>query len=272
VKTIDRYLSKLNESGAIFLVVMLFQKLFFLLCMKISLYYRSKKREVDLENKLYEVTGKRYNIFSLNDSAAHAFVFTYYKQNIYITKGLIKLLNERELIAVLLHEATHLINYDVLKRDISGYGGSLFLVTIFGAIENIIGGKVKSRSVPLAISMFVISFIMACLLLIFMSSRNIKIEKQQETVADISTVKYGYGKDLITALNKINKVNTKQLKELSAKNPEIEKLDELLKNLDNHPEVKERIERLLEEEKLYIAMVQGNVKKIKELFRIYFTL
>ena len=69
-----------------------------------------------------------------------------------------------------------------------------------------------------------------------------------------------------------NKVNTKQLKELSAKNPEIEKLDELLKNLDNHPEVKERIERLLEEEKLYIAMVQGNVKKIKELFRIYFTL
>ena len=71
---------------------------------------------------------------------------------------------------------------------------------------------------------------------------------------------------------KINKVNTKQLKELSAKNPEIEKLDELLKNLDNHPEVKERIERLLEEEKLYIAMVQGNVKKIKELFRIYFTL
>lgn len=41
------------------------------------------------------------------------------------------------------------------------------------------------------------------------------------------------------------------------------------KRLDEHPEHKDRIKKLLEEEKLYAAMAKGNLVEVKNIIKSY---
>lgn len=268
MKITEEYLNKLNESGAAYLIVTTVMKLIFLIIHRIVLKVKTKKREYELENKLYSVTQKKYNVFSFKDDVPNAFVFEWFKSNIYLTSGLLKMMNERELIAIMIHETSHIINHDLVKRNSIEFGGSTFLIMIFGSLERL---AIKSRNPNIGLGVMQLTFIAAIVLTIFMMSWTVKHYRKQETAADVSVVKYGYSKDLISAFKKFDVYKKKELKDFAKKNPNIDvkRLDDEFKRLDEHPEHKDRIKKLLEEEKLYAAMAKGNLVEVKNIIKSY---
>lgn len=268
IKITEEYLNKLNESGAAMIAGLTILKLIFAVLIRLVFKSQTKKREHELENKLYMVTKKRYNVFSLKDDAPQAYVIEWFKNNIYITTGLMKIMNEREIMAIMIHETSHVINRDVVKKVSVEFGGSVFLTALFASLESL---AFKSKNPVIAIGSLSVSFLAASILMTLMMTQSTKWYKRQETAADVSVVKYGYAKDLISALNKIEKYKKKQYKDFAKKNPDVdlEKLDKGLKQLEDHPEHKDRVKRLLEEEKLYVAMVNGNLVEVKNIIKSY---
>ena len=268
MKITEEYLNKLNESGAAMIAGLTILKLIFAVLIRLVFKSQTKKREHELENKLYMVTKKRYNVFSLKDDAPQAYVIEWFKNNIYITTGLMKIMNEREIMAIMIHETSHVINRDVVKKVSVEFGGSVFLTALFASLESL---AFKSKNPVIAIGSLSVSFLAASILMTLMMTQSTKWYKRQETAADVSVVKYGYAKDLISALNKIEKYKKKQYKDFAKKNPDVdlEKLDKGLKQLEDHPEHKDRVKRLLEEEKLYVAMVNGNLVEVKNIIKSY---
>jgi Zn-dependent protease with chaperone function len=256
---IENYLKKLNEYGSIVFSSALLVRFIMEILFRIAIKVNTRKIETDLSKKVSEITGKKYTVISIKDESPNAFVFTVFKQNIYVTTGLIKLLpNERELISILLHEAGHMINHDVIQGRLSQDGSLWFFNAIFIALDI----KILKLRVPEALFG---SMIMAVIIIGFLSHWWWKIGRKQETRADVYTVQYGYGKDLINALKKFEKYIEKELKRLEKDDPEIRQRYEEAKQYDVHPEIKDRIKKLLEEIDLWKAIFSKNLGKIKQI-------
>lgn len=143
--------------------------------------------------------------------------------DIFISNGLVKLLNEREMMAVLIHEAEHVKNNDVGTR-----------------------GTYYSINYGICIGVATIVPILPLILFVMLQMGFVVIGRKQETRSDLATVKYGYGRDLVSALQKLEKWWEKNVGKSAAASW-----------LDEHPSTKTRVANLV-----------TNVKALESMARV----
>ena len=258
-KTVGKYLEKLQESGAFILGYMASIRLLVIIITRLIIAFKEKQLDSNLSKSLKEITNIDFKVYTLKNDEPNAFVFHIFKKNLYMTTGLYKMLNERERVAVLLHESNHYINKDVLNQIASIDGSLWILAGLFAAIEN---EAMKKNFAPI----FAITGVLAVIAMFLLNKKIwLKQGRTAETKADVGVVKYGYTKDLISALKKLEEYVEGQLKEAEKKNPDIRKQYEEMKKSDVHPEVKDRIKKLLEEKELFEAIVKTNLNKAKKI-------
>ncbi len=161
---------------------------------------------------------------------------------IYIGKPLLKMLTPSELVAVLLHELGHVYS---TTTHIPGNLAILF--------KNILLKPIKSK-------MFQNDAILSKLLFLYSMVISVLVhgitftQHAGEHKADNFALKYGYGDDMITALNKFNKIEKLFKKTNPKAKTFLKKIIELFwdvfsitddeKRMQPHPELKKRIEKL----------------------------
>lgn len=226
-----------------------------LILLMTSLMAKSAKKNVPLTNQLNKFLkdGNKWEVHVLKDKIPNAFVIM--GKNVFITTALEKILTEREVMSIMLHEIYHLKNNDVLKTVIGkhSFGGILL-----GAV-GILGGGVA----------FLISFLLYMMYgWVFTTvMMNRMLGRKQETNADNYAVKYGYADELVTSLNKLEKVFNK-LKAKMNKGKECGKLCKLGEKigaiLDEHPPLKKRTEQILRKKETWAAGMNKSFTGMKQ--------
>lgn len=245
----------LNEFGIFTSIVLLFlgiKIVWNLTRLFIGLNQMRKNSEADLKlsNDLFHITGKRYDIriFDIKDSY-NAFVCG--GKSIFITKDLKELLTPRELIAVCLHESKHLDNKHIYSTlFIKGSLPSLIFTTLyelFNATITTVIGPIVGRMIFCFLSLF---------------SRvvyNRTLGRLHETTADHNAVKYGYGPDLSSALQKLidksNEVKTKC-------GPLCKIINKVEQSYDEHPPLKDRIQKTAGNKLTYLYALKGDANRL----------
>jgi len=215
--------------------------------------YKSKK-DVYLEEKLKIILrdiGEDFGAkiitvreFGMKDPNAFCAV----GRALFYTSGLKKLLTEKEIIAVLLHEYRHFKSLDAYTNFASRFGMMLLIAKIFPSTVR------ASLLIPwLALYFFV-------LILTTGVPYKLTLGRLAEYRADSFPAKYGYAEDLISALNKLTdyyKVN----KPTSFLFAVLGKIDRIL--VDEHPALSRRVENILKTKELYEGNVPSRVSAIK---------
>lgn len=202
--------------------------------------------------KIKEITNKNVAVKVIKNNNPDAFNFG---NNVYITSKTIKLLTERELIAILLHESKHKIGYHSYITTTSDISFFTILVTILSKMMS----KYKIKENSLYASLFIISVLM--IKFVTIATINIFIKRKMEVSADSFAVKFGYGKDLISALTKLinfYKKNKTPCNTLLCKT--WLKINNLIAS---HPPLQKRIEKVLSSEKLLKEKLSKS--EVKEL-------
>jgi len=233
-------------AGTVWTVAMVVQ---FLLAT--SVYRRSVKVDAKLTKRVNEIlsSGSKWIVHIFPDAGPNAFAIG--GRHVYITTGLLKILTEREVEAVLLHEVYH--NKDMhVWRNVAAESSFLYLCAFIAATAMMSGAVIW----PLAIIMFHI---------MRLSFRTIYARfrgRQFEIKSDEFAVKYGYGSELISALKKIEGWAKKQMQgQPCGKVCQLER--KISEEIDEHPPVKKRIEIILRKQKELGQAMTGGYKAIE---------
>ena len=215
-----------------------------------SMIINQSKRRKDLETKFKSIIkdGKDWNIYVVPEDAPNAFAII--KPNIFITDGLLKMVSDEELIAVMLHEAGHIKNYDVLKT----IGSHFSIIGLF------LGAMIKIPSWGAVITYLIMNILLSSNFYQFVKSR--LLGRPAEYRADSFAAKYGYSDQLISALNKIE-VWIKHELEKRPCGELCQKIRKLQEHLDDHPELKDRIESILKTKEAWEAAAKNSFKMFK---------
>jgi Zn-dependent protease with chaperone function len=230
-------------------------------------FFSTSKRNRQLESKLKNITGKKYLVRILDAEQPNGFCFGGIGSSIFLTTELIKIMNEREVIAVCLHEIGHITNFDTVKSlgvFATSAGGAGFVgFTIFKNIE-------KQQNKISYGSMILRFFGAAILIYLIMKTPGLLLGKIHEYRADRYSVQYGYGKDLITALNKLEKwIKEYKFKIYGTPTKFDKAMDKLSHFLDVHPETKDRVQQLFSDNELYEQIHKKNISGIKNIIHKY---
>jgi len=208
------------------------------------LYYITSIEDKELSKKLNSIlkeTGWRVKVVNVNIANA----FTYGTKTLFITKGALKILNEKEIMGVMLHEVGHSKHMDTIKRV------SLMVPVVFSGfyftcrwIDDI---TFEKKSMYKAISFIILLFFS----LKFIQSAE---SRREEKSADLFVNKYGYGKYLATGLQKL--VDSYKKKEHGKLWTKIMSMYESL--FSSHPKVAKRIDYILNDEKVNKHIYSGN--------------
>lgn len=153
-------------------------------------------------------------------------------KHMFITTGLLKLLEKREVEAVLLHEIHHNKNKDAYKS--LAYKHSFAYLVIFIALTA--GAATAFPAVG-----FLAFLLMNKIVEI---SHALVLGRHQELSADRYTVQFGYGKDLISAFKKIDKF-IENLYRKRGCNSWCRLERKMSGMIDEHPSTKKRVETVL---------------------------
>jgi Zn-dependent protease with chaperone function len=203
---------------------------------------------------------KNFQVHIVPQKAPNA--FTPGGKHVYITSGLLKLLNEREVEAVLLHEVYHAIDLHIIKRMATEF--PLYYLCAPLAVAAAMGAAALGP-VALILGMIVFSISLGILKI----PLSVIIGRRHEYGADNYAVKAGYGKDIASALNKLEKMLTRMSAGQSCGKvcKVIRRIDEAM---DEHPSTKKRIEKTLKDVELLKAVSKAKITaityKIKKLF------
>jgi len=198
-------------------------------------FMKSAKKNSELTrrvNKVMKTSG--WEVVVMKHNMPNAFAIK--GKTIFITNQLFKLINKDEVIAVALHEVGHLAGNHVYYRSVA-----------------------SSLKFGVVLPCFVFPPLAWFLLLSLTFVQNRTIGRYQENVADSYATKYGYGDQLISALQKMEKYINK----MAPDNPIARTLRKIQEVFDEHPPVRERVERILKEKESIRVIMSGNVKKIK---------
>lgn len=261
---LDKELDKIQEGAEIGIVLGLaalasLASLLVTFFTYVSMSSEAKSMSVDktLSNQINEILGSsKWRVHVLDDgkqSQPNAFSLGFGK-DIFITSSLVKMLTTREIIAVLLHEVYH----SQAKHTVKGtFVKFPFVYLMYVAIIASV-----SASVFLAVGLFLLLNSIPEMML------NIFVSKKMEMNSDKFAIKYGYGKDLISALDKIENY----IKTISKSKPEctgvmckfVSKINNIL---SSHPEYNKRVENILEEigkvKSFSISKVKNIIMKLK---------
>lgn len=232
----------------------------------IVLLFANSKRDLHLESILEKITGKKYFVRIVYQTQPNAFCFGGLGRSVFVTHGLITLLTEREIIAVCLHEIGHITNYDTIK-NLAVAGASAGTTHL---IINAFSRKIaESNFTKTKLISGVILTVLICL--VILKAPGLLLGKIHEYRADRYASKYGYGKDLISALQKLEKwIKEYKFKMYGPETKFSKILDKISNFLDVHPEFKDRIKALLESEKLYEEIYNKNISALKKLCKEIF--
>ena len=174
-------------------------------------------------------------------------------QNIlYYLGGLKKMMNEDEIVAILLHEYGHYKGKHMQKQFvISGIAPWVLAATITSLITVQVGKEGK------ALAMHPCLMILDFMLNILYGSTvgrevHLYLGRKWEYFADSYAVKYGYGSAMASALKKIDKYMRKMICE-GLRQEECDRIFKDMASIDEHPETKDRIEKVLEKLKSMVS-------------------
>lgn len=211
-----------------------------------------RKTTIDrkLSKKINEIlqSGNKWIVHILNFKQPNAFSLGI-GRHIYITNTLLELLNEREKIAVLLHEVYHSSKKHSLKYLVFRSG-------FLGMLTTIVTASISVFPTPLLGLLLVIM-----LTYTFDVLWRISISRLMETKADSYATKYGYGRDLITALTKLQGWISQHAKSKCTSTicKIIQKID---RALDAHPTVEKRVKNILEDIAKLKTLSISTIKRI----------
>jgi Zn-dependent protease with chaperone function len=251
--------------GAAIATSMIVKELIFFFAFVSELAYQMKV-DPKLSKKLNEIikplgVKKNFQVHVVPQKAPNA--FTPGGKHVYITKGLLKLLNEREVQAVLLHEVYHSVDLHIVKKMATEF--PLYYLCAPLAVAAAMGTVAVLGPVTLILGFIVFSISLGILKI----PLNVIMGRKHEYGADNYAVKAGYGKEIASALNKLEKMLTRMSAGQSCGKvcKVIQRIDAMM---DEHPATKKRVEAALKDAQLLKAIAKGKITaityKIKSLF------
>jgi len=242
-----------------------------IILLTLLIYISMYKKNDELTKRINKITKKNYTVRIVPIESPNAFCFGGFGKSIFVTKGLLKLCNEREVDAVMLHETGHIVNLDSITSSIMEIG---LLAGFWGLI---IPAIIKFIKKPEKMSLKTFA-IMHAILALFLTILCIKVPsfflgRLHEYNADKTAAKYGYGKDLISALEKLEDWVKKELEKRKNQNKFFGKINEFLykftRLIDVHPSTKNRINKLFEDIEIYEALAKRDKEKIRQIVYKY---
>jgi Zn-dependent protease with chaperone function len=189
-----------------------------------------------LSDRLNKILNNRYNfkvhVYDSEEKDLNAFCFGFGK-HIFITKSLIDFVTKRELDAILLHEAYHVIKKHGYKKMMIDLP-FMYLIT--------------SMTTIFSLNLLAFGLLILLLKSVKKFTIDLMISRFMEYNADSFAVKYGYGKELISVFKKLKKIINKIKKNDCGKICQI--ILKLNTIIDEHPSLKNRIEKILKDENL----------------------
>jgi len=188
---------------------------------------KTSKRHKVLEKKLKDILqdGRDWKIYIMKEKLPNAGILSE-KPEIFVTSGLFKYVTDREVMAILLHEVGHIRGFHATKQ---GWSTAILVSPAIAAATTTLFNTatlVASALAPLAVMAILFTSHMIML----------PMSRSHEYKADEHTIRYGYGKDLASALKKMIKVHQKGHSKLSKK---------IASYLDPHPTVERRVANIL---------------------------
>lgn len=228
--------------------------------------FASTRRDRKLEADLKKVTNRDFLVRIVDVKEPNAFCFGGMGNSVFITTGLLKLLNHREVISVCLHEIGHITNLDSIKS----LGVSLTSLGIGGTIAYMgLEELYSSKSAKVKTVLGVVLVLVFGILII--KAPGILVGKLHEYRADRYAVKYGYGNDLVTSLTKLEKWIHEYKRKIYGEPNKFEKaIDKIQRFLDVHPSTKNRVEKLLSNIEMYEKISVNDMDGIKKLVLLAF--
>lgn len=227
------------------------------------------KTDKNQTKKINKIIGKPegyYTIHILKEKSPNA--FTLGGRNLYYTTGLEKIMTEREITAILLHEVFHSKSLHVLKSMAVKYPLLWICLSIWGILM-VSTGIVEAMISDLGPIGYLLNMIMLKMVYSVPTILdNIMFGKMYEYHADEYTVKYGYGDALVSAFKKFQQIESRQLKNCEGMCKIISNINQ---TIDAHPEMKKRIENILRKKETAQAALSGNASKLKDLVKGAFT-
>ena len=259
---LDKYLDQIQEDQIQELepvttaVLYVGTKLLILNFVMFLLMSYSLKKSMKVDKKLTTKINKilkesKWVVHIVPDKSPNAFAIG--GNHIFITTGLKKILTEREVEGVLLHEVYHNRDLHIYKK--MAYDYPLFYLMVAGAafITVSTGGN------------FLLGFLSFILMTkVAKIPYAIIVGRRHERKADEYAVQFGYGKELVNALKKLEKQYLKLMakKECGKICQLSEKIGEAI---DEHPPTKKRIEYILKKaDKLKQVLKTMSFKKIRD--------
>ncbi|MHA1814908.1 MAG: M48 family metalloprotease [Candidatus Heimdallarchaeaceae archaeon] len=243
----------LQEAGIAALILIVFIKdLIMFLIMAAQIYLFSKEAKL-WSNRLTKLLSEEPKFkgkwkvwvvdFPGDSEMVNAFSLGIGSKHVFITKPLMKMLTDREVMAVLLHEAAHSVGLHMIQQTAGNYAFLSICVKLF--IEY---GYGVYMAVPTFLSyiMIVLAFGLAPQVL---TART--LGRWHERIGDSYAVKHGYGKELISGLRKMTKHMMKDCTSKFCK-----KMIEILHAIDAHPPLKQRVKEIMTE----IAKIRAGAK------------
>jgi len=219
---------------------------------KLNEKYTKKFKDILKDNdvKVYEILNKEPN----------AFVFEEIPSLNYTT-GLVKLLNEKEMVAVLLHEYGHHHGNHISQLNQKNK------TTIFSGFILAVITSLLSTFVPLLYVIY-LQFLVFLGYIGAEQTKQLPTGRKWEYYSDSFATKKGYGRELISALKKVEEFIRKKICEDSSINPKSQQCSVLMSNLyknDEHPELKDRIENILKTSKVKSIALSGSLINFKNI-------
>ena len=240
--------SSIQEQNVVLGAIVLLGSLLFSLFSAVIISHDLKKRsrnDTKLSKEINTIlkSGSKWIVTVVDLKIPNAFVLSFGRR-LFVTNTLLQLLNEREVIAVLLHEAYHAANKHGLK-----------FIVFYSTFLSIVASCISTMT-PAAFLLFLAT---ACLA---PSLWNILISKRLELRADSFAVKHGYGKELSSALEKLQIWINKRRPPLECTTivcKIIKKIDQLL---SSHPEIETRLKNILKQISKMKSISLQNIKRI----------
>lgn len=202
-----------------------------------------------LTKEINKILGEtKWRVLIIKDKMPNAFVVG--AKVIMITTGLKKILNHRETVAVMLHEAWHVKKRHIYKQIFLKYP----LLAIAATASFAIWAATQQPYTAL--------FVFFILKKVTSIPYDLTIGRMQETGSDSYAVRMGYGKEMAGALKKLEKLYLKEMRTCTGVCKVINSIDQAL---DEHPPIKRRVERILKKTEMMKALMARKVSQIRKI-------
>jgi len=256
----------LGVAGALTLAKLIYDLLIWILS-AVELKHKTKI-DVTITSKINKIVGKqdhyKIHIFSFNEPNA----FTLGGKNLYYTTGLKKIMTEREILSIMLHEVYHSKALHVLKSMAVQYPLLMICLSLWMTFFIGTGAALAIAASAGVLGVFINILVFNIVISTPTILDNITFGKQYEYNADSYAVKLGYGDALISAFKKIQKIENKQMKKCTGVCQGISSINH---TLDAHPEIQKRIENILKQKELAKLALDRKVSALKDFLKSAFT-